>query len=814
MFSRRQRTALLASGALLAGLLAPFAVAAPAAAAENCDLGGFEIDGDKPVNCPPGVLDWDNVDFESTTQGGTYSAASKDVDDPSTWSSAGSTPDKADFATVYTYAQVGADGHYYLYVAWERTGDSGTGKYAIDLSFAGVNVGDDGSPQPIRTNGGVVAYINMDGGNDPELGQLCPYDNQATYPDDVESDPDCSTDTTGFASAVGTTTIDGEEGSFFEVGLDLTELADVVPGCPPASDLATVYLRSITGGSAAGNLKGYVDPLTVTPPSTCGYLTVTKESLNDLADDSGTVFDYTVSGGEEPIEGDLVIDETDSYFDVEPGDEYTLDEVIPDGAPWLLYWIVCTQDGDDYVLVENGAPTGTTFPIVSLETTDCVITNATSYVTVEKQTLPEGSTEVFDFVIDGAGFELVDNESESFQFAPGSEVDITETVPEGWDLVDVTCDTEEVAIEDGATVTTVAGATIGCVFTNEQQGTIIINKLVEGVDDAEFEFSSETLGDFSIETVEGYGTVTFSGLVPGAYDVSEDLITGYDTTNLVCVDPDSGTVVDFEDFSAAIDLDAGETVECTFTNTQRGLIFVDKETLPDEFDQDFDFVFGDGEGSVDFTLNDAADSEDASWSSGFIVPGTYTVGELLPAGWTLDDISCGTVEGHATTIELGAGEVVTCVFTNSANPGTVTVTKTAVGGNGTFGFVLTQLGSDDDPRTREVTTVSGSGTAVFDLVDAGLHYSIEETPVSSGWSAGPMTCTVTPASGGDAATIDPTDFVVMPGDEIDCAITNTMQPAMPVTGVNLAAGLVLALLLLGGGAAVFMIRRRARTTGA
>ena len=195
------------------------------------------------------------------------------------------------------------------------------------------------------------------------------------------------------------------------------------------------------------------------------------------------------------------------------------------------------------------------------------------------------------------------------------------------------------------------------------------------------------------------------------------------------------------------------------------------------------------------------------------MPGTYTVEELLPAGWTLDDISCGVVEGTGTTIELGAGEVVSCVFTNAANPGNITVKKSTVGGNGTFGFVLTQLGSDDDPRTREVTTVSGSGTAVFDLVDAGLRYSIEETPVSSGWSAGPMTCEVTPASGGDAVSIDPADFEVMPGDEIECAITNTLQPAMPVTGVNLVAGLVLALLLLGGGAAVFFIRR-ARITGA
>ncbi|WP_022893694.1 prealbumin-like fold domain-containing protein [Agromyces subbeticus] len=804
MFSRRQRTALLAAGALVAGLFAPVALAAPAYADPLCDLGDFEIDGNlTELDCETGFDDWDTpgIGFNSTEQGGTYSASSKDVDDPSTWTSAGSTPDKADFSKVYTLARV-VDGHYFLFVGWDRTGDSGTGKYAIDLSYAGMNVAPDGTPQPLHDEGGVVAYINMAGGGAPTLGQLCEYADQAGYPDDVESDEGCTTDTSGFASAIS------DSGTFFEVGFDLTELTGIEPGCPPAEDAATVYMRSITGGSAAGNLKAYVAPLTVTPPSTCGYLTVTKESLNDVADDSGTVFDYTVSGGEAPIEGDLVIDETDSYFDVEPGDEFTLDEVIPDGAPWSLYSIVCTQDGTEYVLSENGQATGLTFPVVTLETTDCVITNATSYVTVEKQTLPDASAQLFDFTIDGTGFELVDGESETFQFVPGTEVDITESVPVGWDLVDVTCDTEEISIEDGATVTTIEGATVSCVFTNEQQGTIIINKLVEGIDDAEFEFSSETLGDFSIETLEGYGTETFSGLTPGSYDVSEDPITGYDTTNLVCVDPDSGTLVDVEDFSAAIDLDAGETVECTFTNTQRGLIFVDKETLPDEFDQDFDFAFGDGEATVDFTLNDANDDEGAFWSSGFIVPGTYTVAELLPAGWTLDDISCGTVDGDGATIELGAGEVVSCVFTNSANPAEVTVKKSTVGGNGTFGFVLTQLGSDDDPRTREITTVSGTGTAVFELVDPGLRYSIVEAPVGGGWSAGPMTCEVTPAGGGEPVAIDASDFEVAPGDEVECAITNTLRPAMPVTGVDLATGMWAALALLITGGLVFLVRRR------
>jgi hypothetical protein len=148
-----------------------------------------------------------------------------------------------------------------------------------------------------------------------------------------------------------------------------------------------------------------------------------------------------------------------------------------------------------------------------------------------------------------------------------------------------------------------------------------------------------------------------------------------------------------------------------------------------------------------------------------------------------------------------------CQAENEALPGIITVTKSAVGGNGTFGFVLTQLGSDGDPRTREVSTVGGTAEAVFELVGAGLRYSIEETPVADGWSAGPMVCDVTPASGGEPATIDAADFEVMPGDEIACAITNTLRPPMPVTGVNLATGMWVALLLLISGGVLFLVRR-------
>lgn len=878
--SGRKGGAFVAISALLAALFTPLLVASPASAAPDCDLGGFEIDGDLPVNCPPGIDDWNSVDFASTEQGGTYSASSKDVDSPTTWTSAGSTPDKADFATVYTYAQVAADGHYYLYVAWDRTGVSGTAKYAIDLSYAGANLGPNGVPRPLHDEGGIVAYINMSGGSAPALGQLCAYDNQVDYPDNVNSDPgDCTTNTNGFASAIGAS------GTFFEVGFDLTLLAGVAPGCPPLTDQATVYMRSITGGSGNGNLKAYVAPLAVDPPSTCGEVTVTKESLNDVADASGTSFDYTVDGAAiDPIVDALLVGETDSYLEIDPGTDYTLAESIPGDAPWSLHSIVCTQGDDVYVLYENGAATGTTFPVSVGETTDCVITNATSYldvskltnpvdtttdfsfsvnggtpiplsggettaplqfapgtsvtiteddlagwelsdivctvdgqevtptaedldagsvtvstiagesvncaftndtsfVTVTKQTLPDGSAQSFDFAVDGAPLSLTDGQtSQAFQYEPGTEVTIAEIVPEGWDLTDVTCTVEGVEVDESVTVTTVAGSTIDCVFTNRQDGTIIINKSLVGEDDTTFEYTGTWLDPegFEITTENGIGSEIFTNVDPDTYTVDELALEGYDGTSLLCVDSDAdGTASSVVGLVGTINLDPGETVECTYTNTQRARLLVDKETVPDEYDQDFGFVFTNGQFQTPFTLNDATDDEASPWTSGFIVPGTYSVTETVPESWTLTGISCGDPEGDGTTIELAAGQVVTCVFTNTADSGQVSLTKSVTGVDPSlewsFDFeLIEEPGGTPDPRTVDNSALPGSATATWSELNVASTYTLVESEVPAGWSGGDIACTgLTDADG----VADGFQFEVTPGLVLSCTVTNVASPA-------------------------------------
>ena len=99
---------------------------------------------------------------------------------------------------------------------------------------------------------------------------------------------------------------------------------------------------------------------------------------------------------------------------------------------------------------------------------------------------------------------------------------------------------------------------------------------------------------------------------------------GWDLSSAVCSD---------ERRLSSIDLAAGETVTCVFTNPlKRGAIIVQKQTNPDSDPQLFAFtraMTSDG-----FSLSDGQSND-----SGALLPGTYSVSETVPAGWDLESTS-------------------------------------------------------------------------------------------------------------------------------------------------------------------------------
>ena len=89
-----------------------------------------------------------------------------------------------------------------------------------------------------------------------------------------------------------------------------------------------------------------------------------------------------------------------------------------------------------------------------------------------------------------------------------------------------------------------------------------------------------------------------------------------------------------------IDVSPGETVTCTFNNTQqRGEIVVDKVTEPSGDSQSFEFdlIGGPSNPSDNFSLTDEATPHE----SDPLLPGSgYDVTETDQAGWTLSSASC------------------------------------------------------------------------------------------------------------------------------------------------------------------------------
>ena len=161
--------------------------------------------------------------------------------------------------------------------------------------------------------------------------------------------------------------------------------------------------------------------------------------------------------------------------------------------------------------------------------------------------------------------------------------------------------------------------------------TVVIRKVAVGGNDT---FAYTTTGglspsSFNIATSGGNGSQSYANIAAGSYTVTESAPpAGWDFTNLVCVDEDSGSTVDLATRKANIDLDPGETVTCTYTNTKRGNIIIEKQTLPDGSPQQFTFTRSYGS---NVQLSDGQQND-----SGFLAPGTYSVPRRCRAAGRLD----------------------------------------------------------------------------------------------------------------------------------------------------------------------------------
>jgi|GEM_PF-3038598 hypothetical protein len=221
--------------------------------------------------------------------------------------------------------------------------------------------------------------------------------------------------------------------------------------------------------------------------------------------------------------------------------------------------------------------------------------------------LPEGATCIAgDYRLDGY-------QSSSVSFADAASSTVSVTAPSFTGL-----STDQYVIVDNETCPSTASLTI----TKASIG-----------GNGTFNFTSNIPGhtSFSITTANHTGSVTFSGIAPGPYQVTEvNMPKGWTQTDDACD-------------ATALTLAAGDDVNCVITNTNNKLLGSIRGTKYEDVDGDGSIKDGGNHRVPGVTINitglggystsTITDSHGLYDFTG-LAAGTYTVTESVPTGWT------------------------------------------------------------------------------------------------------------------------------------------------------------------------------------
>jgi hypothetical protein len=312
-------------------------------------------------------------------------------------------------------------------------------------------------------------------------------------------------------------------------------------------------------------------------------------------------------------------------------------------------------------------------------------------------------------------------------------------------------------------------------------GTIIVNfgpatgqiKVVKQTSPAgsteKFDFTANWGSVFSLS--DGQSRDSGPIAAGSGYSVSESLPLpeGWTQTSASC---DDGSPV------TNIDLSAGETVTCTFTNQQSGKPKVTvTKSCPG----------GSAAGGDRFQLTVDGQAVGSPLACG----GSLEVSVTAGMGYAIDERAAGTANLADYSRQLSAGcsgklalgGSASCTITNTLKPGTASVRKTVAGkapsGGQSFAFELRQGASSSSAGAivaSAAATAANGGVVDFTAkLVPGTTYALCETMLPD-WTttlAPPFYVVYNPS--GDTGTVC-TDFAVRPGEAKSFAIDNTPPP--------------------------------------
>jgi uncharacterized repeat protein (TIGR01451 family) len=789
----RSRRWWLTGATLLA--VAAFSVIFVAASSGMIGSSGFEgNDGNMVVGgntTPPGngTKDWANISpfsIQDGTGSTDDSIGSSKEDDPYPQIVTQSTPPKDDFTSVHLATEViGTD--VYLYQSSIRSAPNGSANENVELNQA-TTVGPNGSTTspngvtPWRTVGDRLITFDFGGGTahitilkwntsnstpcaDQNDSQPC-WDSQTELtPTLAEGAVNDGNDGRTGAIAAGDNTLTGAAlavNQFQEMSVNLTGTG-ILPttASGDCESFASTTIKSRSSG-AAGTFNSDLKDIVFSKRSitNCGSIVVKK--VTNPSPDTTDSFTFTGDAAGSIKDGGTI-----TVPNVAPG-TYSSTEAA--AAGFDLTNISCDDANSATASSGNTGTRTATFKVDPGETVTCTFTNTKrGSIVVKKVTSPSpDATDSFTFTGDAAGSIKDGGTITVPNLVPGT-YSSTEAAAAGFDLTNISCDDANSATaSSGNTGTRTAtfkldpGETVTCTFTNTKKGSITVVKHTQGGDNT-FAFTGSGTGvdsSFSIGTVAGTGNKAFTGLSAGSYSVSEGALpAGWSFTSLDCGGANGVTV---SGKTATINLAAGQNVTCTYTNTKGSTITVKKLTDPSGDPTTFGFT-----GDITATLGDGQ-SADAS-----VAPGTYHVTEGATAGWDLTDISCnsegssGVTSTGVATFVVGAGEHVTCTFTNSRQP-TITVNKRLVPATdtGTFDFAI-----DDQTFNNGGDGYGNNGTTGAVSVSPGDHTISESGNGNTNVSDYASTWSCSTEQSGTGRSIDLSELGY--GDNVTCTFTNT-----------------------------------------
>ncbi|MDZ7727833.1 MAG: SpaA isopeptide-forming pilin-related protein [Dehalococcoidia bacterium] len=390
----------------------------------------------------------------------------------------------------------------------------------------------------------------------------------------------------------------------------------------------------------------------------------------------------------------------------------------------------------------------------------CFYNEPLGSITIEKVTVGDVDG-TFPFESSLADFELGANGTRVFEDLGAGDYNITEVVPEGWNLVDITCEgagavgTESSELNvlaqqsfygvDGSTVniTLDTGDDVTCTFTNEPHGTVIVEKVNNTEAGGPFDFvvnrdgseyapltaatarSSSTSRRPSAPTPPKSSASTARQRVPNPRARSTRRRT---TASWSSISPARSSTFTFINEDCPALAGSGNLVVEKFSDFNgNGAIDGDDAGL-----EGWEFTITGPQWPTGETFTTNADGE--IFHPG-ITAGTYTVSETMQSGWEptglmIDGVSQTVSTTAVVTIEHSDDEPTVTVTFNNQPLGDLRVEKTTLENGNEIdeqdGWTITVTGCG----YHEVMTTDADGVAEFTDVPVCDDITVQEDPDS------------------------------------------------------------------------------------